>query len=74
LELFRRIILFLMGFSAATSIMIADDRMALNYGRCPVLDVSGEVRQLAALLQERMDEMEEVRDPKDLEAFITQKI
>ncbi|MBR2001970.1 MAG: hypothetical protein IKK22_05290 [Firmicutes bacterium] len=74
MELFRRAVLFLMGFVAAASIMIADDRMAVNYGGHPMLDVNEEVRQLAMLVQERIQQPEEIRDPKVLETFVTQKI
>ncbi|MBO5666296.1 MAG: hypothetical protein J6S45_02500 [Firmicutes bacterium] len=44
MELIRRVILVIMGFVAAASLMIADDRMAMQYGYPPLLDVNQEVR------------------------------
>ena len=73
MELFRRTILFGMGFVAAASILIADDRMSWNYGQSSGFEVSSQVRELAVAIYERFEEPE-VRDPKVLEVFVTQKI
>ena len=76
MEVLRRTILFFMGFVAAASVMIADDRMALNYGLTSALDVSEEVRETILAVRERWDTPQEDMklDPQVLEAFVTQKI
>lgn len=76
MEFLRRSVLFLLGFVAAASIVIADDRMAMNYVYPSALDVNEEVRSFVLAARERWEQAkpEDEWDPRALEAFITQKI
>ena len=76
MEFLRRSVLFLLGFVAAASIVIADDRMAMNYVYSSALDVNEEVRSFVLAARERWElgNRKEEWDPQVLETFITQKI
>lgn len=75
MEFLRRFVCFMIGFVAAASVVILDDRMSLNYGYHSELDLNQEIRQvISAFHTLDFGENDQVEERPSLEVFVTQKI
>jgi len=50
----QKLICFFIGFVAMVSVVVMDDRMAMNYGRESALDVHEEVRLLVSEVENHL--------------------
>ena len=60
MEWLRRMFFVFLGFVAAVSVAVADDRMVVNYGCHSVLDVNVQVREAAAQMDVVVTEAEKL--------------